>query len=246
MLNEVLLNQGRVLRTPPNLAFVEIRTSWLSLYSSEIWGDGARRGPHASWPQHAAQAYCHQLETGRQTRSGPQRDFIWFCPGLLASQGTGYAGSTAACGLGPGLGRALQGLGSYQVEWQPGGGKRGSPAEARPAGDMGAGHAMGEAGAASRKPPIPTALWLQQGPSSSDGALPPRGGGELGGPSFTSDSRRDTGIWSIWKRARIPKMLEKSGRPSSEGAGRVAGSSMGPQSRPRVHQAAGRGQERGY
>lgn len=103
----------------------------------------------------------------------------------------------------------------------------------------------GRQGLPPGSPPSPLRSGSSRAPAAQT-VLCHQGGGELGGPSFTSDSRRDIGIWSIWKRARIPKMLEKSGRPSSEGAGWVAGSSMGPQSRPRVHQAAGRGQERGY
>lgn len=82
-----------------------------------------------------------------------------------------YVGSTAACGLSPGLGGKLQGLGPL-----PRGGVATREREAD--GDWSC-VAVCWRGAAS----VTTALQRQQGPGSSDAALPPRvgRGGARGG-----------------------------------------------------------------
>lgn len=75
---------------------------------------------------------------------------------------------------------------------------------------------MRSRGAALGSPPITAGLWLQQGPSSSDAALPTRVGvtgdaREAGLPSLQTAGKYIL-IWTyIEKTAHIPKFLEKRG-----------------------------------
>lgn len=143
--------------------------------------------------------------------------------GLTAGHGTSYVGSTVLCGPGTGLGWALQGLGSYQDAKAVASGREG---HARP---------LGWGFQEASLSPLPS------GSSRGPAALP-MGVGKWGGTAGGSPSLHTAGNYIlVWqyseKTVCVPKFLENRG----QGGRFIRRPPGGGQSRPKVHQAAGKG-----